>query len=82
MKFFETDDGERVIAQRPNPPIIAAFGLWALARVSSGDISDVLSVISAFFFIAWGLMEVFWGVNYWRKSLGAVVIVITLITYL
>ena len=79
MNIFETKDGERVIAQRPNPPIIAAFAAAILARLTNGELSDFISVVASVLFIIWGLMEVFYGVNTWRRMLGVAVIIIVLL---
>ena len=44
-----------------------------------GDLGDFISVISRVLFIMWGLMELFWGVNTWRRILGVAVILFVLL---
>ena len=79
MNIFETKDGKRVIAQRPNAPIIAAFGAAVGARIVEGSLGDFLSVLASTLFLIWGLIEILWGVNTWRRILGSAVVIIVLV---
>ena len=79
-KLFETKDGKIVIAQRPNTSII----IWLVAKPLSLIFADTLPglifdgiAFGALFY--WALLEVFQGVNLFRKILGVIVILILLV---
>jgi hypothetical protein len=73
-KLFRDSSGEIVIAQMPNLPIV----IWAVASLlkivyKTGRINlglDILAFVSLF---VWAIQELFQGVNYFRRGLGAIV---------
>ena len=73
-KFWRDKQGNYVIWQWPNIWLIG----WALATLVSlvtvGKLSDVFSVIGTALLIIWSLLELFLGVNYFRRTLGLVVL--------
>jgi hypothetical protein len=70
-KFFRDERGEVVIAQPPNLPLtvgLTAFILQAILPAGSFRASFELVAFGALFTWAW--LELFQGVNYFRRSLG------------
>ena len=75
-KFFRDSNGNIVIAQPPNPPII----LWGVASLlklvfTSGLTNVALDLIAFGSLFTWAWLELFQGVNYFRRLLGLVVLV-------
>ena len=75
-RFFRDSKGNLVIAQPPNPPII----LWGVASLlklvfTSGSIDVALDLIAFGSLFTWAWLELFQGVNYFRKTLGLIVLV-------
>ena len=75
-KFFRDSDGNIVIAQPPNPPII----LWGVASLlqlvfTTGLTNVALDLIAFGSLFTWAWMELFQGVNYFRRTIGLVVLV-------
>lgn len=75
-KFFRDDKGEFVIAQPPNLPIIVWFTASILKLVfSKGDLYTGLDFVAVASLTIWSFLEIFQGVNYFRKGLGVVVLI-------
>ncbi|MBU7584018.1 MAG: hypothetical protein KAF91_14095 [Nostoc sp. TH1S01] len=75
-KIFRDSNGNIVIAQPPNPPLI----LWLAASlltliVPSGTIHTVLQILANGALFTWSWLELFQGVNYFRRALGLVVLI-------
>lgn len=75
-KIFRDSNGNIVIAQPPNLPII----LWGVASLlklvfTSGEINVGLDVIAFGAIFTWAWEELFQGVNYFRRALGLIVLV-------
>ncbi|MEA5579818.1 hypothetical protein VB620_00505 [Nodularia harveyana UHCC-0300] len=75
-KTFRDRNGEIVLAQMPNPPLI----LWIVASLltlvfTSGKINTVLDVLANGSLFTWAWMELFQGVNYFRRALGLAVFI-------
>ncbi|AFZ38344.1 hypothetical protein Sta7437_4917 (plasmid) [Stanieria cyanosphaera PCC 7437] len=75
-KFFCDSNGNIVIAQSPNPPII----LWGVASLlklvfTSGLTNIALDLIAFGSLFTWAWLELFQGVNYFRRTLGFIVLV-------
>ena len=75
-KFFCDDNGNIVIAQPPNLPIIV-WGVASLLKLifTSGSIYVGLDLIAMGSLFTWAWLELFQGVNYFRRMLGFVVLV-------
>ena len=63
------------VAQFPNPPLLLAFAGWALAAVAGGTAHDIGRVIFAVGLAVWALEEALRGVNWFRRLLGAGVLI-------
>ncbi|WP_427158433.1 hypothetical protein ACQFX9_21795 [Aliinostoc sp. HNIBRCY26] len=75
-KTFRDSDGNIVIAQMPNLPLIVWVVTSLLALVfTNGKINTVLEVVANGSLFTWAWMELFQGVNYFRRTLGFVVLI-------
>jgi hypothetical protein len=65
--------GGLVVAQTPNPPLIAAAVAWVVALLADGGstIEDVARAVFYVAFAAWAWEEFTQGVNWFRRTLGA-----------
>ncbi|WP_445631255.1 hypothetical protein [Nostoc sp. DSM 114167] len=75
-KTFRDSSGKIVVAQMPNPPLI----LWIVASLltlvfTSGKINTVLDFVANGALFTWAWMELFQGVNYFRRALGLAVLI-------
>lgn len=75
-RFFRDSEGNIVIAQMPNLPI----SIWVATTLLQffnfgGKIQTGLQLVSFGILFTWAWLEIFQGVNYFRRSLGLVVLV-------
>lgn len=75
-RTFRDSNGNIVIAQPPNPPLI----VWFVASLSqlfftTGKINLGLDILAVGSLLVWSLLEIFQGVNYFRRGLGLLVLV-------
>ena len=78
-KCFKDKHGRLALTAAPNLPII----IWAVAAlashlVSHGTVHGILNFIAHVAITWWALLEIFQGVNYFRRALGAVVLAFTI----
>lgn len=66
------------VAQFPNPPLLFAFAGWGLAAASDGTAHQIGRVAFTLGLIVWAYKETMGGVNWFRRLLGAAVLVWTL----
>lgn len=73
--FFADKDGNIVIAQKPNLPVLtwAATSLSALI-VTDSVYSDILSLIAFGSLFTWAWLEIFHGDCRFRRVLGVIVL--------
>jgi hypothetical protein len=69
-----------VLVQLPNPPLFVALGAAVVARVVDGAVQDVARAVTAVGLAIWAVMEIAQGVNWFRRGLGAVVLVAVVVT--
>ena len=74
-KFWRDDRGHVVIWQPPNIWLIVWAALDFASLFFNGAVSNVLWYLGSASLIIWALLEVFQGVNYFRRTLGAVVLI-------
>ncbi|MEH2083655.1 MAG: hypothetical protein V7K89_27895 [Nostoc sp.] len=75
-KTFRDSNGNIVLGQMPNPPLI----LWIVASLltlvfTTGKINIVLDFLANGALFTWAWMELFQGVNYFRRALGLAVLI-------
>jgi hypothetical protein len=78
-KFWRDERGHDVIWQRPNAFLIT----WAVCTVlnwfiSSGLIERILGTVGFITLLIWAVLEVASGVNYFRRLVGLLVIILML----
>jgi hypothetical protein len=82
-KIWRDDDGNVVIWQMPNVWLIGwAVLTFASLLFSKGHIANILTWAGEASLIIWCLLEIFKGVNYFRRALGIAVLVYAVITLL
>ncbi|MBW4687588.1 MAG: hypothetical protein KME40_21355 [Komarekiella atlantica HA4396-MV6] len=70
-KTFRDSNGNIVLAQKPNLPLIVWIVTSLLTLVfTTGKINVVLDVLANGSLFTWAWLELFQGVNYFRRSLG------------
>ncbi len=75
-KTFRDNDGNIVLAQMPNLPLIVWIVTSLLTLVvPSGKINTALDLVAYGSLFTWAWLELFQGVNYFRRALGLVVLV-------
>ena len=78
---FTDSSGKIVIGQRPNLPIIGWVVFTALARLLSESDLRVTAQYMAFgFLFTWAWLELTQGVNNFRRLLGAIVLVMSIVS--
>lgn len=76
LKFFRDSNGNIVIAQPPNPPVIF-WGVASLLKLvfTDGLANVALDLIAYGSLFTWAWLELFQGVNYFRRTLGFIVLI-------
>lgn len=75
-KTFRDSEGNIVIAQPPNLPILVGITATLLNLVvTSGNIHTVLDAVGFGSLFTWAWLELFDGVNYFRRALGLLALV-------
>lgn len=74
-KTWKNSNGKIVIGQWPNVWLI----VWMIALMVSwflppGKLTNALGLISFVALVVWALLEIFKGVNYFRRFLGLVIL--------
>jgi len=75
-KIFRDPDGNIVIAQAPNLPLIV-WGVASLLELifTTGKVNIGLNALAFGALFTWAWQEIFEGVNYFRRFLGFVVLI-------
>jgi len=74
QSFIRDKSGKVVLWQSPNPVIIG----WAIFALASRlTHSQLLAWVGTALLLTWALMEIFQGVSYFRRTLGLVVLALT-----
>lgn len=75
-KTFRDSEGNIVIAQPPNLPLLVGLTATVLKLiVTSGNIYTGLDAVAFGSFFTWAWLEIFEGVNYFRRVLGLLVLI-------
>ena len=78
-RFFETKSGQIVIGQFPNGPVLIATALTVAAFLIAGASGLWVSRAAGLAWIYWSALEIGWGVNPFRRVLGAVVLSVVIL---
>jgi hypothetical protein len=78
-RTFRDSEGKIVLAQTPNLPLLV-WGAASLLQflVTSGKFHTGLELIAFGSLFTWAWQELFEGVNYFRRALGLVVLIVML----
>lgn len=76
-RIFKDDEGNIAIAQKPNLPLI----VWLVATVFTlfslpEKLQIALDILAFGSIFTWAWLELFQGVNYFRRSLGLIVLTV------
>jgi hypothetical protein len=78
-KTFKDSEGNVVLAQAPNLPLLVWLAATLLKLViTSGSIYIGLDAIAFGTLFTWAWQELFQGVNYFRRALGLVVLMVVI----
>ena len=81
IDIFKTRDGRVVLGQKPNLPLVVWFVAFILRLVfPDGAFGLGMYVISFVAIFIWAWLELFMGVNIFRRILGFVVLVLSVIS--
>jgi hypothetical protein len=73
---FRDGEGNVVLAQKPNLPLLVWIGATLLKLLFvSGNIYLILDAIAFGSLFTWAWQELFKGVNYFRRTLGLIVLI-------
>jgi ABC-type uncharacterized transport system permease subunit len=74
--FFRDSNGQIVIGQPPNLPILIWGGASLLQLIfKTGQINFGLDLLATGSLLIWAILELLQGVNYFRRSLGLIVLI-------
>lgn len=79
-KFWKDSHGKIVVYQRPNVLLLSWLVIQIVSLFLNGTVADVLGYVASGVLIIWSLLEIFKGVNYFRRLLGTVVLVVTVLS--
>jgi hypothetical protein len=75
-KIFRDSDGNIVLAQMPNLPIIVWITASLLKLVFTTGVGNTgLDAVAFGSLFTWAWLELFQGVNYFRRAVGLVVLI-------
>ena len=78
LDFCKTKQGQIVLFQAPNSPLIGWFIFTILGLIWSANQPKILylfSLLSFGFIFTWAWLEITGGVNYFRRTLGLIVLI-------
>ena len=81
-RTWKDKNGRLVLWQTPNAWLIGWAILTTLSLLFIGRTADVLSGLASGSLIIWSLLEIFKGINYYRRLLGVAVLAYSLATLL
>jgi hypothetical protein len=82
MRFFKDNEGEIVLWQWPNIPLYGWFVFKSLSLlINESTFKAGLENMSAAFLFTWAFLELTQGINYFRKSLGLIVMTVIIIGF-
>jgi succinate dehydrogenase hydrophobic anchor subunit len=81
-KIWRDRHGQIVIWQFPNKWLFAWAGLTLISLFLHGGAGTIVSILADIFLAVWALLELFQGVNYFRRGLGLVILIFTIASLL
>ena len=77
-KIWKDKRGKVVIYQNPNWILISWLVLTVISLFTNGTVANVIGYIGDVVLAGWAALEIWKGVNYFRKALGAVVLLLVI----
>lgn len=77
-RCFRDADGHQTFAQMPNLPILVWIAASLTTKVTTGQLNHFLDLLAFGAIFTWAWLEIFQGDSYFRRLLGAIVLVITM----
>lgn len=74
-KCLKDKDGHWAIASAPNLPLIVWFVAMLASKLFNGRPAQFASTVAFGALFTWAWLELFSGVNYFRRALGLVILV-------
>jgi hypothetical protein len=81
-KLWKDKNGDVVIWQTPNVPLIGWAVLTIICIFTSGKASDIFGALGDASLVIWSLLEIFKGVNYFRRILGVIVLLFAIASFI
>jgi len=73
--------GRVVIYQMPNWSLAAWAGLTVISLMTNGRVADATSTLASVALLIWAASEVLSGVNYFRRGLGTVIFLFSIVSF-
>lgn len=80
-KFWKNDRGQVVIWQRPNAYLFGWAILTMVSLVTANRTSDIFAGAASVVLAVWAGLEIGRGANYFRRLLGLVVLIYSVMTF-
>jgi hypothetical protein len=74
-RHFKDKDGNIVIAHRPNKPLWAGLIFFVMGYLPNSTLQDISFLGFIFSLLYWSYLEIFYGVNLWRRFLGLLILI-------
>jgi hypothetical protein len=79
-RIWYDNKGNLVVWQRPNAWLIGWAFFTVLSLLFGGKTADIFTWIASAALIIWSMLELTKGVNWFRRALGALVLVYAILT--
>ncbi len=80
--FFRNSDGEIIIFQPPNVPLVVWFVCSVVSRLTDVRLIDqILGIFGGLALMVWAVLEITKGVTPFRKVLGVAILVAMIVGY-
>ena len=73
--FFTDTHGTVVIAQWPNWPLWGVIFFVLLQQIPNAELQALSTWAITLLLLYWSYLEIRYGVNYWRRTLGAFIFI-------
>jgi hypothetical protein len=82
-RFLSNSEGRIVMWQKPNPPLVAWLVFTVLGLLlHAGTLRSIVHLAAHIAILIWAALELFWGASPFRRTLGAIVMLLTVLSVL
>jgi hypothetical protein len=78
-KFWLDSHGKLIIWQMPNIYLISWAVLTIISLIFTGTVSNIFLWLGVVAIVVWSLLEIFKGLNYFRRLLGLIVLIVVVL---